>query len=284
MKYAITGATGKFGQSAIQLLSSKIDNSDIIALARNTAKAKEVLPEGVEILPASYEEPEQLVQSLAGVDRLLFISSQPGAEVPRLEQHRNVVNAAKSANVKFIAYTSFPHADRAKAPLASDHKATEALIKETQIPASFLRNNWYLENEMSYIKSAQAGQPFVYSAGDGHVGWALEQDYAQAAAKVLLLDNPKTIYEFAGPSRTYADLAVALQKVTNQSFAIQSVSDSTYRGQLNQAGLDSATIDIISGIQQLIKIGDLAEESTDLTDVLGHQLPSLTDALQKLVK
>ncbi|WP_337588709.1 NAD(P)H-binding protein [Lactiplantibacillus herbarum] len=107
MKIAITGATGNFGRAAIQTLSQQVATSDLIALARNTEKAQQLLPAGIEIRPASYEDVDQLTASLAGVDRLLFVSSQPGAAMPRLEQHRNVVKAAQAAGVKIIAYTRF---------------------------------------------------------------------------------------------------------------------------------------------------------------------------------
>lgn len=155
MKYAVTGATGKFGRVAIQTLVDQIGSQNVIALARNTTKATQILPTGVEVRPGDYTDEAQLTDSLAGVDRLLFISSQPGGAVARLTQHQNVVKAAQAAGVVLIAYTSFPHVETAKSPLSSDHQATEALIKETGIQHTFLRNNWYLENEMSFIQGGQ---------------------------------------------------------------------------------------------------------------------------------
>ncbi|KRL73772.1 hypothetical protein FC09_GL000556 [Lactobacillus delbrueckii subsp. indicus DSM 15996] len=47
---------------------------------------------------------------MAGVDKLLFISSLPGGAVTRADQHKNVVEAAKNAGVGYVAYTSFPKA------------------------------------------------------------------------------------------------------------------------------------------------------------------------------
>lgn len=169
MKYAVTGATGKFGQTVVKVLAENVDNADIIALARNTEKAEKLLP-GIEARPGSYDSEEVLEKSLQGVDKLLLISSIPGQAVSRIQQHKNVINAAKKAGVRFIAYTSFPHADKAKSPLAVDHKNTEQAIRESGIGYSFLRNNWYLENERMQIPAAINNKPFVYSAGDGRVG------------------------------------------------------------------------------------------------------------------
>lgn len=284
MKYAVTGATGKFGRVAIQTLVDQIGSQNVIALARNTAKATQVLPTGIEVRPGDYTDEAQLTDSLAGVGRLLLISSQPGGAVARLTQHQNVVKAAQAAGIALIAYTSFPHVETAKSPLSSDHKATEALIKETGIQHTFLRNNWYLENEMNFIQGGQQNQPFVYSAGQGRVGWALERYYAQAAAQVILLDEPRPVYEFAGESRTYADLATAVHQVTGHGFPVKSVSDAACTQGLQQAGIDAQTAAVITSLQTLIRAGDLAETTDDLATVLGAALPALTDQVREILE
>lgn len=283
MKYAITGSTGKFGQEVIKTLLNKVNKNDIVALARNQAKAEKLLPAGIDIRPGSYEDVDALTDSLKGIDRLLFISSQPGGKVSRLEQHKNVIEAAKNAGVKYIAYTSFPKADQATAPLAEDHQATEILIIEAGFEHSFLRNNWYLENEMSVIQAGKDNKPFVYAAGNGRAGWALEKEYAQAAANVLVTKAPKNIYEFAGPSHTYADLAQALKKATGNDFAVQSITAEQYQQGLLDSGMDQATAELITSFQTLIRDGNLDEDTSDLTDVLGHDLPSLENSLKEVL-
>lgn len=276
-KYAVTGATGHFGRNALKELVKLVSPSDIVALARNVERAKEIVPEGVEVRATDYNKPEQLQESLQGVDKLLFVSSQPGGPVSRLTQHKNIVLAAKNAGINYIAYTSFPHANIATAPLATDHKATEKLIIESGMKYSFLRNNWYLENETATLKGAANGQPFVYSA-TGKVGWALEDEYSEAAVKVLVTESPKDVYEFAGPSRSYADLAEAMG-----NFKVLSLSDEEYRKSLKEAGMDEQTIEIIVSIQDLISDDQLAEDTTDLSDVLGHDLIPIKQAVKLVI-
>lgn len=277
-KYALTGVTGHFGQNAIQELAKLVSPTDIIALARNTQKAATIVPEGVEVRPGDYTDEKQLEESLQGVDRLLLISSQPGGPVARLTQHENVITAAKNAGVKYIAYTSFPHADKATVPLAADHTATEKLIQASGMDYSFLRNNWYLENEAAGLKAAANGQALVYSTGDSQVGWALESEYSEAAAKVLTAEETKSVYEFAGKGRTYQDLADALGDVK-----VASLTDDEYKEQLKAAGMDDTTISIIISIQDLISAGALEEETTDLPDVLGRDLTPIKSALQTVI-
>lgn len=277
--YAITGVTGHFGQNALKELAKLVPATDIVALARNTKKAQQIVPDGVEVRSGDYTDVIQLSKSLQGVDRLLFVSSQPGGPIPRLTQHQNVIAAAKEAKVGYIAYTSFLHADLAKAGLASDHKATEKLILESGMKYSFLRNNWYLENEAATLKAAASGKDFVYAAGEGKAGWALEKEYSEAAAKVLAAKETKNIHEFSGKARTYQDLAEAI----DGDFKVVSLTDSEFRQGLADSGMDGDTIEVVASIQTLIRQGDLAKTSSDLPDVLGRSLTSISEAIKMVI-
>ncbi len=62
-----------------------------------------------------------------------------------------MINAAKAAGVKFIAYTSLLHADTSPLGLADEHIATEKMLADSGIAYALLRNGWYTEN---YLASA----------------------------------------------------------------------------------------------------------------------------------
>lgn len=131
MKYGVTASTGKFGKKAVEYLIELVDKADIVAFARDTKKAKEILPTGIEIRHADYTDEKGLEEAFTGIGRLLFVSSVPGGSYPRDKQHLNVVEAAKNVGVDFVAYTSFPHANEAKSPLAGDHKITEEALSKS---------------------------------------------------------------------------------------------------------------------------------------------------------
>lgn len=273
--YAVTGATGKFGHHALEILAKLAPKDHIVALARDTDKAAKSVPEGVDVRKGDYSDKQSLVDSLEGVDKLLFVSSVPNADLPRQAQHQNVIDAAKEAGVGYIAYTSYPHLETATSPLSEDHKYTEQAIVKAGIPHSFLRNNWYLENELYPILSALQGQPFEYVAGNGRVGWAAERDYAEAAAKVMLLDYAQDVYEFAGKSLSYSDLAAIVKTVSDQPFEVHAESEDDYKQNVIKNGLDATVAEMVTSIQVLINNGDLKEESYDLTTVLGRSQTNL---------
>lgn len=278
--YAITGATGKFGKRALATLVQLVPDAHIIGLARNTDKASKTVPAGVEVRKGDYTDKSSLVTALTGVDKLLFVSSVPGGNMPRQEQHQNVIDAAKEAGVSYIAYTSYPQLETAKSPLSEDHKYTEKAILADGLNHSFLRNNWYLENELGTIQGALKGQPFGYIEGKGHVGWAAETDYADAAAKVLTLDDPKDVYEFAGVPLLYADLASIVKQVSDVPFDVHAESDDEFKQGLINHGLDASTAAAITSMQTFISNGDLDEQTSDLTDVLGRPQTDLADVIK----
>ena len=192
-----------------------------------------------------FDCPETLDIAFTGIDRLLIISAD-GDNETRIRQHGNAIDAAKRAGVKFIAYTSLANAAESKNFLAPTHQASEEAILETGIPYSFLRNNWYLENEISSIQGVLAGAPWVTSAGNGKVGWALRQDYAEAIANVMAgSGHENTIYELSGKLLTQEQLASALGAVLDKNIPVQQVDDAAYADIMKAAGVPDFVIPIL---------------------------------------
>ena len=281
MKYAITAATGKFGQSAVSTLNAKVGAENVLVIARNQDKAAQLFPDNP-IRTGNYDDVDSMTKAFENVERVLFVSSQPGGPVDRATAHKNVVTALNAAHVKFVAYTSFPNAQAAVSALANDHRATENAIKATDIAHSFLRNNWYLENEMGFLQSGAHNQETLYWANNT-AGWALEREYAEAAATVLMADAPQEVYEFAGTPLTYAALGQALQEATGNQVKITQVSQDAYVQFLETTGLNHDTAALFASFQSPINDGALAEKSADLAHVLGRQPLEASIAIKEIL-
>lgn len=281
MTYAVTAATGNLGQAAVKELNKLVGAENVIVIARNTDKATKLFLNN-EVRHGDYEDKSSMIDALKGIDCILFISSQPSGKVDRATAHANVVDALKENNIKFVAYTSFPDAQNSTTPLATDHRLTENAIKEAGIDHSFLRDNWYLENEIGFLKSGAANHDALYWAND-KAGWALERDYAEGAAKVLTSEDHREIYEFAGKTRTYDELGKVLQEATGNHFAIKQISHDDYVKSLEEAGLDTPTAELFASFQAPIDSGSLNKESNDLEEVLGHPVTPLVDAIKEVL-
>jgi NAD(P)H dehydrogenase (quinone) len=283
MKMLVTGATGKLGTKVVETLLKTVPASQLAVSVRNPEKAEGLRARGVEVRQGDFDRPETLDTAFAGIDRLLIISADGDTET-RIRQHTNAVTAAERAGVKFIAYTSIANAKESKNFLAPTHQATEEAILKTGIPYSFLRNNWYLENEISSIQGVLAGAPWVTSAGNGKVGWALQQDYAEAAAAVLSGNgHENTIYELSGKLLTQEELASALGTVLGKEVPVQQVDDATYADIMKGAGVPDFLIPMLVDIQKDIREGTLEVESNDFEKLLGRPVTPIKEALTQIV-
>ncbi|OKP99614.1 SDR family oxidoreductase [Paenibacillus sp. P46E] len=283
MKIALTGATGHFGSIVAEALLKSVAAENLVVSVRNPEKAEHLRALGVDVRHGDFDQPETLDKAFAGVDRLLIVSAD-GDNDTRIRQHKAAVDAAVRAGVSFIVYTSVGHADSSTLFLAPVHKATEQFIRESGISYSFLRNNWYLENEIGTIQAVQAGAPWLTSAGEGKVGWATRRDYAEAAAAVLAGEgHANTVYELSGQPATQAELAAVVGGVLGKEVQVQQVDDATYADIMAKAGVPEGALPIVVGIQRAIREGALDIASSDFVKLLERPLTPLSEGVSDLL-
>ncbi|MFP7170320.1 SDR family oxidoreductase [Terribacillus sp. 7520-G] len=282
MKMLVTGATGKLGSKVVKKLMETVPSENIAVSVRNPGKADSLRAKGVEVRRGDFDEPASLDEAFAGIDRLLLISAD-GDNETRIRQHTQAVEAAVRANVKFIAYTSLVNAQESDLFLAPTHKATEQAIMDTGIPYAFLRNNWYFENEAASVQGVLAGAPWVTSAGDGKVGWALQQDYAEAAAAVLTGEGHENkIYELSGPLLSQEEIAAEAGEVLGKDVQLQQVDDQAYARIMKEAGVPEFLLPMLVDIQKGIREGALEVPSDDFEKLLGRPLTPLRKGIEAI--
>ncbi len=200
----VTGATGQLGHLVIASLLKKVPASNIVAAVRNVEKAKDLAALGVQVRHADYNQPASWDAALKGADKVLLISSSEIGQ--RARQHQSVIDAAKRAGVKLLAYTSILHADTSPLGLAAEHRETEAMIRASGVPYVLLRHSWYTENYTMGIPGALAHGAVYGCAGDGRISSATRADYAEADVAALTAENQAgRIYELAGDTSLHAD-------------------------------------------------------------------------------
>ena len=70
----VTGASGHLGRRVVELLLEK-DAGKIVAGTRKPEKLEDLAARGVVVRQVDFEDPKGLEQALAGVDRVLIIST-----------------------------------------------------------------------------------------------------------------------------------------------------------------------------------------------------------------
>lgn len=278
---AITGATGQLGRLIVEKLLKKVPAADIVALARNPAKATGL---GVAVREADYDKPETLDAALSGVDTLLLISASEIGQ--RAAQHHNVIEATKRAGVKLLAYTSLLRVDTSPLDLAIEHRQTEAELKASGIPHVILRNGWYTENYTGSIPGALAGGAFLGSAGEGKISSATRTDYAEAAVAVLTGEGQAgKVYELAGDkSSTLADLAAEISRQTGKTIPYKNLSEADYAAALASVGLPGGLASAIAGWDAAAAKGALFEDGGQLARLIGRPTTPLSTAVSDALK
>lgn len=281
MTIAVTGATGQLGRLVIEQLKSRVDPGQIIALARSPEKAADL---GVAVREADYARPETLRSALDGVDTLLLISSSEVGQ--RAPQHRNIIEAAKAAAVKRIAYTSVLRADSSSLSLAEEHRITEAALAASGIPHTVLRNGWYSENYADSIKGAVAGGAFIGSARDGKVSSATRADFAEAAAVVVTTEgHDGKVYELAGDTAfTLSDLAAEISRQTGRDIPYRDLSEADYAAALSGFGLPGPLAAAIAGWDVSAADGALFSADRTLSALIGRPTTPLSTAVAQALK
>ncbi|ROT26574.1 SDR family oxidoreductase [Micromonospora sp. HM5-17] len=281
----VTGATGHYGPLAIEeLLARGVPAGQIVAAARDPQKATALAARGVQVRRADYTDPESLASALSGAEKLLFVSgSEVGQRVP---QHRNVVEAATAAGVRLIAYTSILNADTTGIRLADEHRATEAMIRDSGVPYVLLRNTFYLEVYTAALPQAVEHGALVEATGDGRISAATRADLAAAAAVVLTTEGHENrVYELGGaPAITLAELAAEASRQSGRPIAFRNLSQAEYVDFLAGVGVPRAAAEYYADASIGASRGDLYTDSDDLPRLLGRATTPLAEAVAAALK
>lgn len=232
----VTGAGGKLGRRVVELLLERGHAGRIVAGTRDPARLADL--EGVDVRKADFNDPAGFTEALAGVDRVLIISTDVIGPA-RIKLQTDAVAAVAAAGVSRIAYTSLPHPEPGNIiPMATDHYATEQAIKATGIDYTILRNSWYAEGLLGSLPAAIASGKWHSAAGAGRIAHVTREDTARAAAGALLADAPGSrVLTVTGPEAfTNREIAALATEVTGQPIEVVDVSDEHYAGGLIAAG------------------------------------------------
>ncbi|HCR3458581.1 SDR family oxidoreductase [Proteus mirabilis] len=280
---AITGATGLLGQHVIENLLQTVPANQIVAFARDVKKGSSLSQKGVLVRQADYNDKASLITALQGVDKLLLISSSEVGK--RTIQHRNVIEAAKSADVQFIAYTSILHADRSPLSLHVEHVETEKMLADSGISYTLLRNGWYTENYLASVPAALEHGVFLGAAGDGKIASATRADYALAAARVIREEGHiGKVYELAGDEAwTLEQLAKELTKQSGKQVIYNNLSQADFVAALKTAGLPDKLSNMLADSDIGASKGGLFDDSHTLSKLIGRRTTTLAESIKAIL-
>lgn len=279
MNIAITAASGHLGSEIIKATAALLSAEQVVGLARTPEKAQHL---DVEIRPGDYNDRVTLEKSLQSVDAVLLVS---GMDTPenRIGQHRNVIEASKSAGVRKIVYTSVQGAEEGTAfsPIIQSNRQTERDVRESGLDWVIGRNGIYIEPDVEYIEKYKTMGGIFNCAGDGKCGYTTRPELGYAYARMLTEDrhNGRT-YNLHGEAITQQQLAEYLNGAFGTTLTYTALSVEDYRRE-RVAELGEFLGTIIAGIYQGIRMGK-ADNPSHFAKAAGREHQSWQSYFQTL--
>ncbi len=271
---ALTGATGRLGGRVARLLGPDVSR----LVARDPSRLTPEQIAGRQVVVASYDDHDATVAALRGVDVLFMVSA---AESPvRRAQHRTFIAAAADAGVGHLVYTSFFGASPDAAfTLGRDHADAEAAIRETGMPFTLLRDNFY-----SDFFPVFAGEDGVIRgpAGDGRVAAVARDDVADVAA-VVLRDNAAHVgatYELTGPEAvSLTEAAARMSIVLGRSYTFHNETVEEAYASRRVWSQEQWQLDAWVSTYTSIRDSEVARVTDDVLRLTGHPARTLEQAI-----
>ena len=277
----LTGATGKLGAAIANRLIETHPDLRFGVSTRDPAKAEHLVERGVRVRRGDYDDPASLRHAFEGASQILLVSSNTTQGSP-LPQHRNAIKAAQAVGAARIFYTSHmgAHAGSLFPPMRN-HAATEAMLRESGLEFTSLRNGFYADSGLQFMGDfAQTGH--IVGPRDGPVGWTTHEDLAAIAAVALTqpgafdgITPPLT----ASDALDLADLAALAAEITGKNVERVTAEDEPFRAGMIERGAPAKRVEIAMGFYAASRSGEFAATDPTLARLLGRAPISMRDFL-----
>jgi NAD(P)H dehydrogenase (quinone) len=284
----VTGANGAFGRAAATRLIERVPRGGLILTTRTPDRLADFAARGAQVRFADFDDPASLRAAFAGGETMLLIST---ARVgTRVGQHVNAINAAVTAGVRHIAYTSVLGAARADNPalVKLDHRATEQHLERSGVNWTFLRDSQYAEAVAgAMVPGALAAGRRPDNSGNGRVAFVSREDCVACATDVLLKPGHENrAYDITGPELLTIEQGLAMaSEMTGKPIIHEHVDDEGMFAYFDSLGIPRHASDIVPqgpipwSSDDMVSFGRSIREG--FFDVLTDHVERITDRKPK---
>ncbi|GHF36227.1 NAD(P)H dehydrogenase (quinone) [Deinococcus metalli] len=281
----VTGATGHLGRSVIDQLLKIGPAGGVAALARDEGRAADLRDRGVDVRIGEYDDRSSLERAMHGVERVLLIAGTD--EERRVQQHQQVVDAARAAGVQGVAYTGRTLKDPSTMAnvLMDGHFRTEELVRASGLPFTIFRNVLYMDTLPRFVgeRVFETGT-IALPAGEGRVAFALRREMGEAMANALAADVwPRELYHLTGGvAASFDDVAAELTRLSGRQVTYRPTEAGAFAAQMVERGVPEVVARRTVGFMTDIANGQEDEVSPDLAQLLGRAPATLHTGLKEL--
>jgi NAD(P)H dehydrogenase (quinone) len=277
----VTGATGQLGRGIVEQLLARVPPDQVGVSVRDPGKASAFTARGVRVRRGDFADPATLNDAFKGASQVLIVSVDELGD-GAVARHAAAIDAARAAGAHRILYTSHmgaaPDSPFAAAP---DHAATEALLRDSGVPFTSLRNGFYA-NTASMLVGQALRTGTLTAPEDGPVSWTAPGDLAEAAA--IALSQEGTLDGITPPlagseAVDLTALAAIASEVHGREITRVTVSEDEYRNSLIAHGTPERFAEMFLGMFRATRRGDFASTDPTLQRLIGHPPTTIRDVL-----
>ena len=281
--YAITGITGKVGGALAQALLAA--GQPVRAIVRDDAKGVAWAAKGCEVAIADMADAAALTSAFRGAEAVFILPPSDFDPAPGYPEARKVIDAVATALAAArpgrVLCLSTIGADAPHDNLLSQRTLMEAALRRLDLPVTFLRPGWFMENAALDVAAARDEgvlRTFLQPA-DKTFPMVATRDVGRLAAQLIQHDwTGERIVELEGPARVSPnDLAQAFAEALGASIRVEVVPRDTWDALFRSQGMQHPTprMRMIDGFNEgWIRFAEDAgrhvKGATSITDVVAR--------------
>jgi NAD(P)H dehydrogenase (quinone) len=227
MSVIVTGAAGHLGRLVTERLLDRIKPEELILVTRRPEAIADLRARGADVRYGDFDEPASLGDAFAGGRRMLLITTD--AIGRRIRQHRAAIEAAATAGVEHVVFTSVVNSvsTNPAGPYYREPGRIEAILRHSRPAWTVLRFGSFAELQLPPAATAVLNGQLVTNGGHGRIAPVSRRDCAEAAAVTLTTDgHAGRTYDITGPEAfTPSDLAGLYSEVSGHPVKLVQLSD-----------------------------------------------------------
>lgn len=232
--YAITGISGQVGGAVARTLLA--EGHSVRAVVRAAGKGEAWVKQGCQVALAEMNDAAAMQAAFSGVDGVFILLPSNFAPSPGFPEVRRIVaalyQALAAARPAKVVCLSTIGAQATQTNLLTQLQIMETELGRLDLPLTFLRPAWFMENALWDVTPARNGViPSFLQPLDKPVPMIATADVGRVAAELLLEQwQGQRIVELEGPERvTPNQIAATFAELLAQPVRMEAVPRATWR-------------------------------------------------------
>jgi uncharacterized protein YbjT (DUF2867 family) len=250
-----------------------------VAIVRNADKAREVLGAGAKVAVAELTDKAALEKALQGVNSVFVVT---GHNPQMVEQHNNIMAAAKAAGVKYFVRVSGGRdvvGPSVPSVVGRGHHEIEESLDKSGLGWVNLRPGLFMQNTFGQAASIKAdGKMVMPFPKDLPLALIDVRDTGAVGARILRNPAPHVgkTYEFTGVTTTYGDMAQVFSDVLGKPVTYVAITPEQAEAGMKSRNMPDWLVTHAGAIARGAVNGAFSRENTKLVHDLTGRAPITT--------